>query len=130
MRLLCLRNVVRVIQNPNIFPCLFLDQILHSFGKRTGIPDRRALLDTGGERNGISTQFNQFAGAQNRLFAWAAAAVDKTDDLDVVLSLEGTGMLPDRLKIRDARALILRLHTANNSNFHHDTSSLFCFDIE
>ena len=45
--------VVGIVQDLNLVANGILYQILHPLGKGAGIADGRALLDTGGKRNGV-----------------------------------------------------------------------------
>ena len=74
--------------------------------------------DTESKSNGVSALFYQRTGPQHRFFSRAATAVDKAYQLDVVLAFKSALSFPDGTKIPASGAVILCLHTTDNTKFH------------
>ena len=107
-----------VFQDTDTVAYLFLHQIPHTLSKRTGIADGGSLTDTGGKGDGVRSLTHQGASPQHRLFPRAAATVDKAYQLDVVLAFKSALSFPDGTKIPASWALILCLHTTDNTKFN------------
>ena len=57
-----------VIQDTDTIAYLFLHQLPHTFGERTGVTNGSPFADTGSKRNGVCALFYQRAGPQHRFF--------------------------------------------------------------
>ena len=91
--------------------------------KGQGYPIGDALLDAGGESDGVGSLSDQKTGAEHHLSTGTAAAIDKAGHLYVIFSLKRTCMGADRLKIAGAGAAVLCLHGTNHSDLHHEQIS-------
>ena len=110
---------VRVVEEGDVLADLFEDEGLHLFGVGAGVADGRALLDAGGEGDGVGPQIHQFAGAQSGLFARAAAAVDEADKADLAFHAgEYAGLVVDSVEVGSPGAVVLSLLTAYDTEFH------------
>ena len=78
----------------------------------------RALLDTGGKRNGVRPLANQRVRPQHYFLSGTASAVDKTHQLNILHTCKSAFPLTDGLKIPTSGAIVLCLRTTNNSQFH------------
>lgn len=88
--------------------------------KGQGYPIGGALLDAGGECDGVGSLSDQETGAEHHLFTGTTAAIDEADHRYVIFSLKRTCMGADRLKIAGAGAAALCLHATNHSDLHHE----------
>ena len=108
-----------IIQVFDLFRQIFPYQLLHFFRKRAGVADRIAFLNTGGKNNRISSSFYKFARPKHRFFSGASAAIDKAHDFNVFIdALKGPFLFPYHFKINRSGAIILGLHTSDDSDFH------------
>ena len=94
--------------------------ISSSFFWQTGKDNRQAfLLNAACQRNGICAATDKFPHAQDCFLTRTASAINKTDKCYFFADLrKSPRSLRNGTKIRRARAIILRLHTTNNTEFH------------
>ena len=78
------------------------------------------MHDAKGDR--IGPPPHEFARPQHRFLAGTAAAVGKTDNLDLLRTGKGARPFTQGAEIGRARTEVLRLHAPDDSYFHNITS--------
>jgi hypothetical protein len=91
-------------------------QLLHPFGKGTGVTDRGTLMDAGCKSYRIGTAFDQLTSPQNSFFTGATTAAAKANDLYFFgHSGKCACFFAHSFKIGRAGAIIFRLHTSDDA---------------
>src|SRR5699024_6917494 len=95
------------------------DDVLHLLRKRAGIADRSSFLDAACKRDGIRPAADKISCPQDRFLRRTSAAVNKADDLDLLLDPGKSACpLPDGFKIRGTRTVVFGLHASDDSQLH------------
>ncbi len=95
-----------------------LYQFFHTFGKWTGIANRRPFADTGSKSDRIRSPNLEQAGSKNCPFPRAATAIGKAHQFNIIFIRECADFIFYCFEICSAGTVVLCLHTTNNTKFH------------
>ena len=109
-----------VLQHLYLLTEFLLDQLNHLLMERTGIAHRCALLDARGEGNDLCPTVNEQLGLEQYALAGAAATIRKANEFQFAIQVgKRATLVANGHEISSARTIVLGLHAANNTYFHH-----------